>query len=82
MADPPSPRAPLELPPAPRHWWIGVVYVLLFAVSVPWYLPAVKPVPTWLGLPFWVVLSVVGSVAVALFTALVVTRYWPPGDGT
>ena len=70
-------RDPLELPPAPRRWWIGAVYVLLFALSVPWYLPASAPVPTWLGLPYWVVIAIAGSTGVALFTALVVARFWP-----
>ncbi len=77
MPDAAPARAPLELPPAPRRWWIGAVYVLLFAVSVPWYLPASDPVPVWLGLPHWVVIAIVGSAAIAVFTALVVTRFWP-----
>jgi hypothetical protein len=64
------------------------VYLVLFALSVPWYLPATgtSPVPLWLGLPYWVVVSITGNVAVALFTALVTVRYWPddapgPPDG-
>ena len=65
------------LPPARPRWWIGVVYVALYALSVPWYLPALDPVPIWLGLPFWVVLAIGGNLAVALFTALVVVRTWP-----
>ncbi len=74
--------------PQPTRWWIGVVYLVLFALSVPWYLPATgaSPVPLWLGLPYWVVVTLVGNVAVALFTALVAVRYWPddptvPPDG-
>lgn len=61
----------------PTRWWIGASYLALFGVSVPWYLPVIEPVPLWLGLPFWVVLSVAGSVGVALFTALVAVRHWP-----
>ena len=77
MATPVPHRDPLESSPTPTRWWIGGVYLGLFAVSVPWYLPAADPVPIWFGLPHWVVLSIAGCVAVALFTALVVVRYWP-----
>ena len=66
-------------PSPPTRWWIALVYLILFAFSVPWYLPATgdSEVPLWLGLPYWVVLSIAGNVAVAAFTAFVVTRYWP-----
>jgi len=50
---------------------------MLFLLSVPWYLPESDPVPIWLGLPYWVVISIASSVGVALFTALIVTRRWP-----
>ena len=64
-------------PQQPTRWWIGAVYLVLFAFSVPWYLPFSDPVPLWLGLPYWVVLSVSGYLAIAAFTALVAIRYWP-----
>lgn len=56
--------------------WIWAVYVLLFAASVPWYLPAGSPPRIWLGLPHWVVISLAAYLAVAVFTAWVVARYW------
>jgi hypothetical protein len=31
----------------------------------------------WFGLPHWVVISLLATVGVALFTALVVHRWWP-----
>lgn len=69
----PAPREPVE----PRsHAWIWAVYVVLFAASVPWYLPAGGPARLWFGLPHWVVLSLAACLAVAVFTAYVVTRYW------
>ncbi len=73
-----------QAPPEPRsHPWIWAVYVLLFAVSVPWYLPPGSPARLWLGLPHWVVISLLAYLAIAVFTAFVVTRYWrvPPADG-
>ncbi len=57
--------------------WIWGVYLLLFGASVPWYLPATAPMRIWFGLPHWVVISLLATVGVALFTALVVHRWWP-----
>lgn len=80
----PAPMMPDRSPPQePRSRpWIWGVYVLLFAASVPWYLPAGSPPRIWLGLPHWVVISLAAYLAVAVFTAWVVARYWsaPAGD--
>ncbi len=57
--------------------WIGGVYLLLFGASVPWYLPATAPMRIWFGLPHWVVISLLATVGVAVFTALVVHLWWP-----
>lgn len=59
--------------------WVWIVYAVLFAASVPWYLPD-GPVPTWMGLPYWVVLSIGAIACVAMFTVWVVRRYWPEDD--
>ena len=56
--------------------WIWLVYVLLFALVIPWYLPEGAPLRVWLGLPHWVVISLFVSVAIAVFTAFVIHRYW------
>ena len=62
--------------------WIWAVYVFLFTASVPWYLPPGSPARLWFGLPHWVVISLLAYLAVAVFTAYVVTRYWsvPPDE--
>ena len=57
--------------------WIWGVYVLLFAASVPWYIPADAPLRLWFGLPHWVVISLAATFGVALFTAVVINRLWP-----
>ena len=31
----------------------------------------------WLGLPHWVVISLLATLGVAVFTAFVVRRFWP-----
>ncbi len=63
-----------------RRLWIWLVYLLLFALSVPWYLPANEAPALWLGLPYWVVLSVLAVFAIACFTAWVIQRHWPLDD--
>ena len=59
--------------------WVWLVYLALFAASVPWYLPD-GPVPIWMGLPYWVVLSLSAVVSIAIFTLWVVRRYWREDD--
>ena len=63
-----------------RRPWIWAVYVALFALSIPWYLPADASPALWLGLPYWVVLSLAACLAVACFTAFVIQRYWPDDE--
>ncbi len=72
-----SDRPPMA---SPRRLWIWLVYLLLFALSVPWYLPADEAPTLWLGLPYWVVLSVLAVIAIACFTAWVIQRHWPLDD--
>ena len=57
--------------------WIWVIYVILFGVSVPWYLPESGQPLIWLGVPSWVVISLAAYVAIAAFTVVVIRRYWP-----
>lgn len=64
--------------PSDHHFprWIWVVYATLFALSIPWYLPEIDPVPIWLGVPYWVVICLAACLAIASFTAFVIHRYW------
>ncbi len=59
-----------------RVWWILPVYVVLFGLSVPWYLPASSTPAVWMGLPYWVVVSLAAALAVAVFTLFVVRNFW------
>lgn len=59
-----------------RVWWIWPVYLVLFGLSVPWYLPATMSPPIWLGLPYWVVISLGAALLAALFTLFVVRHHW------
>ena len=56
--------------------WTWVVYVALFALSIPWYLPESLAMKTVLGLPAWLV-SCIGAVfGMACFTVWIISRYW------
>jgi hypothetical protein len=56
--------------------WIWLTYLLLFSAAVPWYLPASASRPVWPGFPLWVTVSLAATVAIAVFTAFVIRRYW------
>jgi hypothetical protein len=60
------------------HPWVWLVYAVLLAIAIPWYFPAGNgvPEPIWLGFPRWVTVSFGATVAIALFTAFVIGRYW------
>ena len=62
------------------HPWIWVVYVILFAAAIPWYLPPGAKATTWLGFPVWVTISLGATFSIALFTVFVIRGYW--GDDT
>jgi len=57
-----------------------MIYIMLYALSIPWYLPDLDPMPVWYGFPFWVVISFGVCVIIACFTSFVVKRYWLDAD--
>lgn len=59
-----------------RHPLIWVVYLLLFAVAVPWYWPTGYRGPLVLGLPLWTAVSLGAVVLMALWTGFVIRRWW------
>lgn len=63
-----------------RHPWVWTVYALLYGLSIPWYLPPGAIPRKWLGLPRWTVVSILATLAIALFTVFVIHRYWKDDD--
>ena len=63
-----------------RHRWVWIVYALLFAASIPWYLPPGSAPELWLGVPHWFLLSLIPTLGVAVFTAYVIRRCWAEED--
>jgi len=61
-------------------WLLALGFVLLFVAAVPWYWPA-HDQETLLGLPRWVVVSIVASVLISCLAAWVFLCHWPGGDG-
>ncbi len=60
-----------------HRWWIWLVYLILFLISIPWYFPKSGKPRIWLGLPHWVVISLTATIAIACFTVFVLHRYFP-----
>lgn len=56
-----------------------LLYALLFLLSVPWYWRLYPELAQrmLLGIPLWVVVSVVGSFCISVQTARVLSRPWP-----
>ena len=69
---------PNRRPPKLALAWLG--YVPLFALSIPWYLPADVLPPVWLGLPHWVVISLVVCFLVGVYTVWLIRRCWPDDE--
>ncbi len=59
--------------------WVWVVYLLLFAVAIPWYWPVGSVGRVVMGVPLWVAVTLGSVVLLALWTVFVITRYWPVG---
>ena len=55
---------------------VWVVYLLLFAVAIPWYWPTGYSGHPVMGFPLWVAVTVSAVILLALWTAFVITHYW------
>jgi hypothetical protein len=73
-------RGSEELVREPRgHPWLWLVYLLLYAVAIPWYWPAGYRGPLILGLPLWMAVTLLTVLALAGWTGWVISRYWNTG---
>ena len=60
--------------------WVFVAYAVLFVLAIPWYLPKDFGASIWGGVPLWVGLSFLVTIAIAVFTVFVIRRYWHDDD--
>ncbi|MEX2480607.1 MAG: hypothetical protein WD928_07080 [Gammaproteobacteria bacterium] len=56
-----------------------LLYGLLLLLAVPWYWPADNHA-IWFGVPAWVCVAVLVSLAASILTAILMTKPWP-GEG-
>ena len=61
------------------RWWIWLTYLVLFVIGIPWYWP-MGDRAMWFGVPAWVVVAVLTSVLLSVFTAWLILRRWPQDD--
>lgn len=61
-------------------WLVGLAYVALFAIGIPWYWPR-GSTTLWFGMPAWLLTAIAASAGVSLLTALALRRPWPGEDG-
>ena len=62
------------------HPIVWVVYALLYAVAIPWYWPKGYRGALIFGLPTWAAVSLAATLALAVWTAFVIHRYWDEGE--
>ncbi len=63
-----------------RHPIVWVVYAMLYAIAIPWYWPEGYRGALIFGLPTWAAVSLAATLALAVWTAFVIHRYWNEED--
>ena len=53
-----------------------LLYLLLLVLAVPWYWPRDNTL-VWFGVPAWVCIATLVSVAASILTAVLMGRAWP-----
>lgn len=74
-------RPPDDAFPVPRceprqKGWVWWVYLLLYAIAIPWYWPQGYRGPIVLGFPLWVLVTLGCALLLAAWTAWVIFRFW------
>jgi len=59
-----------------RIKWVWIVLGIIILSGVPWYLPIGGIYPIVFGLPYWALISVVSSIALAIFLNYVMSNLW------
>lgn len=57
--------------------WLG--YLVLFLVGIPWYWPNGDD-RVWLGFPLWVVVTLIASLAISIYTSWLFLKQWPSAE--
>ena len=57
-------------------YWTWIIYLILFAFSIPWYFPAGQEMNLIYGLPVWLLCSISAVLSMAIFTVWIIRKYW------
>lgn len=74
MDRPGGERAPAKEPI--RKPWIWVVIVIILLAGIPWYLPQGSVQPVFFGVPYWMLIAVVSSLALCGFLSWLCLNEW------
>ena len=59
-----------------RKPWIWIVMALIMLAGIPWYLPTGSLSPVVLGLPYWMLISIVSSLVLCGYLSWVALNEW------
>jgi hypothetical protein len=63
-----------------KKGWVWLVYLVLFAIAIPWYWPPSYRGSLVAGLPMWVAVTIASIILLAGWTVFVITKYWIDPD--
>lgn len=63
-----------------KKGWVWLVYLVLFAIAIPWYWPPSYRGALVGGLPMWVAVTIASVILLAGWTVFVITKYWIDSD--
>ncbi|MCB0669866.1 MAG: hypothetical protein KDC80_28770 [Saprospiraceae bacterium] len=56
--------------------WAWIIYLILFAFSIPWYFSNGRGMHLIYGLPLWLICSISAVILMAIFTVWIIRKYW------
>ena len=59
-----------------RKPWIWIVMAIIMLAGIPWYLPEGSLSPVILGLPYWMLISIVSSLALCGYLSWLCLNEW------
>lgn len=63
-----------------KHFKIWVILLILYVLSVPWYLPKGTYLPIVFGIPYWAWIVLGVSLAISITLTYVIKHYWQLSD--
>lgn len=63
-----------------KHKKIWIVLLILYVLSVPWYLPKGTYLPIVFGIPYWAWIVLGVSLAISITLTYVIKHYWQLSD--